>query len=345
VNWLPEALHPVVMRLARADHLAYELGVVALAWSRGPDDQGALRLRQVERTPGFYDVEVASIRPVPPVAAMLFSEAVHHLRSAVDNVVFHMLEMEYGQPLTPQQKRNVSMLVHDEKGSYIDRVKRLTSGKNALPVLGPDHSLGKRIASLQPFNDDVDVPAIPPSLTVLSGGSETATTHPLSLLRDYSNEDKHRTIRLAAGRSLVQRPDDWERSVGLGMRTVEVGTVLERVEKGVPIGVEISPAIHVQRPDDGLWVSPGYELDAIARHVSDIVIPTLVTGLALPDALPADVDLSDTGEELAERLAGGGRTRAHDRMRAASMKAYFEAAEQRVKWPPITSELGNVEGE
>lgn len=333
------------MRLARADRLAYELGEVALAWSRGPDDQGAMSLRQVERTPGFYDVEVASIRPVPPVAAMLFSEAVHHLRSAVDNVVFHMVEREHAQPLAPQQKRNVSMLVYDEEELYRDRVKRLTSGRIALLALGPDQTLGMRIASLQPFNDDAQVSAIPPSLALLMGGSEAATSHPLSLLRDYSNEDKHRSIRLAAGRSLVQLPDDWERSVGLGMRTVEVGTVMERVEKGVPTGVEVSPAIHVQRPGDGPWVSPGYELDAISRHVSDIVIPTLVKGMALPDTLAADVDLSDTGKGLAERLAGGGRTRAHDRMRASSMRAYYEAMEQDVKWPPTTSELENVKGE
>jgi hypothetical protein len=182
VNWFPEALHPVALRLARADRLAYELGEVALAWSRGPDDQGALRLRQVERTRGFYDVEVVSIRPVPPVAAMLFSEAVHHLRSAVDNVVFYMVEQDHGQPLTPQQERNVSMLVHDDEGSYNDRVKRLTSGKYALPVLGPGHALGMRIASLQPFNGDAEVSAIPPFLTLLLSGAEAATAHPLSLL-------------------------------------------------------------------------------------------------------------------------------------------------------------------
>lgn len=200
------------MRLARADQLAYELGEVALAWSRGPDDHGALQLRQVERTPGIYDVEVASIRPIPPLAAMFFSEAVHHLRSAVDNVVFHLVEDAQGYPMTPQQERNVSMLIHDEEGAYEKRVKRLTSGKNAIPVLARDHILGGRIASLQPFADSAEVSALPPSLTLTRSGADAAKAHPLSLLRDYSNEDKHRTIRLAAGRSLVQRLDDWERS-------------------------------------------------------------------------------------------------------------------------------------
>jgi hypothetical protein len=107
------------------------------------------------------------------------------------------------------------------------------------------------------------------------------------------------------------------------------------VQKGVLTGVEVSPALHVQRPDDGVWVSPGPELDALARHVSDIVIPTLVTGMALPDALPAEVDLSDTGETLVERLITGGSTRAHDRARVLSLNAYFEAMDGDVKFAPI----------
>ncbi len=77
----------------------------------------------------------------------------------------------------------------------------------------------------------------------------------------------------------------------------------------------------------------------IARHVSDVVIPTLVKGMALPDSLPAEVDLGDSGENSAERLARGGKIRAHDRMRATSMRAHFEAMEQEVQWPPLTSDL------
>ena len=338
VDWLPEELHPVAMRLARADQLAFELAEVALAWSRGPDDAGALSLRQVERKPGYLDVEIATIRPVPPIASMLFSEAVHHLRAAIDNVVFYMVAQDRKEPLTREQARAVSMLIYEQPEKFEGKVKSLIR-RQGLPEFDPAATLGKRIASLQPFNDEAMVPAIPPALAFMMGSPEPAVAHPLVLLRDYSNEDKHRTIRLAAGRSLVQRPDDWERSVGLGMRHVEVGTVIEQVQKGVFTGVEVSPALHVQRPDDGVWVSPGPELDALARHVSDIVIPTLVTGMALPDALPAEVDLRDTGESLVNRLVSGGSTRAHDRARELSLKAYFEAMEQDVKFPPITSEF------
>ncbi|MFI7517579.1 hypothetical protein ACIBVK_29200 [Micromonospora echinofusca] len=42
----------------------------------------------MERTPGYLDVEVAQIRPVPSIAAIFFSEAIYRLRSAIDNALF-----------------------------------------------------------------------------------------------------------------------------------------------------------------------------------------------------------------------------------------------------------------
>lgn len=236
--------------------------LLALSWSRGDNDEGAITLRQVERTPGTYDVEVETFRPVPPLAAMLFSEAVHHLRSAVDNVVFYAVEEEHGQPLTLQQERSVSMLVYDDPVAYERKWKGLV--RQGLAMFDPTATIGTRIESLQPFNDSTSLGSLSPMLSMVMG-VEAAQAHPLALLRDYSNEDKHRTIRLAAGRTLVQRHDDWQRSVGQGMRHIEVGTVLEQVPIGVPTPVEISPGLHVDRPD-GTPVPPSPELDGMARH-------------------------------------------------------------------------------
>lgn len=343
VDWLPEALHPVAMRLARADQLAFELAEIALAWSRGPDGEGPLALRQVERTPGYLDVEVAAISLVPPIAAMLFSEAVHHLRSAIDNVVFYMVEKDRGEPLTDSQARAVSMLIYEDPEAFERKVGRLV--KQGLTEFATTATLGKRIASLQPFADEASVSAIPPALSMLMGGPGPASEHPLVLLRDYSNEDKHHTIRLAAGRSLVQRLDDLPRTRQLGMRGVEVGTVLEVVKKGVPTLVDTSPALHVQRPEGGVWVGPGYEFDCLSRHIADIVMPTLVTGIALRDGLPAQVDLSDTGAPLAERLRQGGTVRAHHRAREVSGRAFMEAIQRDPKFPPIVPLTDSENGE
>lgn len=334
MGWLPEDLHPAAMRLARADELAYRLAEVSLAWSRGPGDEGALTIQQVERMPGFYDVEVTSIRPVPPVAAMLFSEAIHHLRSAVDNVVFYLAATEHGQPLTASQERAVSMLVYEDETKYKTKLKQLA--KHGLTLFGPGEQLGKRIAALQPFNDRASVPSLSPLLAVAMG-IEASKGHPLSLLRDYSNMDKHRAIRLAAGKLLVQRHDDWKRSVNQGMREVEVGTVLEVVERGVLTPVELSAALHVQRPT-GDWVAFGPELDGVARHLSDIVIPTLVTGMALPGGLPVDIDLGDTGETVRERAHRAGTERAHGRVQDVMRQALIDADQRGWNWTPTVGD-------
>lgn len=333
-HWLPEELHSVAMRLARADALAFELSQVALSWSRGSQDEGAVTLRQVERTLGTYDVEVASIRPVPPLAATLFSEAVHHLRSAADNVVFYVTEQEHEQPLTPQQERAISMLVYDDPTPYERKWKGLV--RQGLGMFEPTAALGKRIEALQPFNDSTSLGSLSPILAYVMG-VDAAQAQPLALLRDYSNEDKHRALRAAAGHTLVQRYDDWQRSVRQGMRQMEVGTVLERVTKGVPTAVEISPALLVHRPD-GTPVAPGPELDGMARHVTDIVIPTLLRGIALPDGIPAHIDLNDNGETFAERLAKGGTTRAHVRARPIMEAALVEAEARDWHFPAIDDE-------
>lgn len=337
MNWLPGELHPVAMRLARADAAAEELSHLALAWSRGPGDAGAITLRQVERTPGTYDVEIASIRPVPPLAAMLFSETVHHLRSAVDNAVFYVAEKEHGQPFTREQARIVSMLVHDQPEKFDSAVKRVITGKNAIPAFGPDTTLGKRMASLQPFNDNAVLPSMNPLLARMMG-VEVVSAHPLALLRDYSNQDKHRAICVGAAGAMVQVLNDgWRESIGKGMRHVAVGMALEQVTKGVFTGMEISAALQVQRPDD-MWVAYGPEIDGMARHVADIVIPTLVTGMALPDAIPAHIDLNDNGETLAERLQNGGKVRAHERVQGVMMAALAQANEQDWKFAPVSDE-------
>ena len=329
LSWLPEPLHQVAIRLARADQLAYDLALVLLSWSRGTDDVGALEIRQVERVRCYYDVEVAKVRPTPPVADMLFSEAIGHLRAALDNVVFYLAEHEHGQTLTAKQAKSVSMPISDAQVSY-DKTLKNPIGKG-LACFEPTATLGKRLQTLQPFADPTTVPSMNPALARIMGVT-VVETNPLVLLREYSNHDKHRAIRVAVGQTLVQRDDDWRRSVTGGMRPFEVGTVLETVKKGVLTGMEFSPALLVQRPDEH-WVEIVPELDGIARYVSDIAIPTLVTGMALPGGLPVDIDLADTGKTIAERAAAAGSIRAHERAREVMTQALLDASQQLPKWP------------
>lgn len=340
LSWLPEPLHQVALRLARADQLAYDLALVLLSWSRGADGSGALELRQIERTKGYYDVEVASVRPTPPVADMLFSEVVGHLRAALDNVVFYLAEREHAQLLTARQAKAISMPICDTQRSF-DRAIANPIG-NKVSCFAATATLGGRIQALQPFVDPTTVPSMSAFLAQAMG-VRIVEEHPLVLLREYSNHDKHRGMRVAIGQTLVQRDDDWQRSVSGGMRPFQVGTVLETVNKGVFTGVEFSPALLVERPD-GTWVAIGPELDGIARYISDIAIPTLVTGMALPGGLPVNIDLTDTGRTINERAAAAGNIRTHERVRDVMNQALIEAQQQPLRWPE-TIDLPDEPGE
>lgn len=332
--WLPHALYPVVLRLARADWAAEELARVALAWSRGPDDAGAITVRQVERTAGVYDVEVASIRPVPPIASMLFSEAIHHLRSAVDNVAFYAAELASGGELTPEQARAISMPIYDNASKFEGAMRRLTRGAGAIDAVADGTELRQRIESLQPFSDGAAVPSMKPVLAQIMT-ADVVNAHPLSLLRDYSNEDKHRAIRVGAATGLIQVLNSaWRESVRKGMRHVEAGDVVTRVPVGTPTALEVSAALQVQRPD-GTWVAYGPELDGIAAHVCDVVIPTLIKGIALPGSIPVGIDLRDTGQSPAERIGEGTRVRAHARAQELVRVALREAEAAAIKFAPI----------
>lgn len=268
---------------------------------------------------------------------MLFSEAIHHIRAALDNVIFALVEEENGGTLEESLERQVAMPIYEDAGKFAKRMKELA--KRGVPGHAESSVLRARIESLQPFRDTTTISALPPGLTRMTGGLEADKQHPLQLLTGYSNEDKHRSLRLAAGRSLVQRFDDLPRTQGLGMRSVEVGTVLEVVPKFEHTAVEISPALHVRRPSNGVWVGPGFELDSLWQHVAYVAIPTLVTGLALPDGLPAEVDLGDNGASVLDRLRSGTSARAHERGRSATLAAILEASPQDWRIPPLT-ELG-----
>lgn len=330
VSWLPEPLLPAALRLGRADALAGELGDVCLSWSRGEDGEGPLDVVQVERDPGFVTLEIRAIRAVPPVAGMLFSEVINHLRSVIDNVVYRLAEQAHGQPFTPTEASQVAFPISRDEASYRKKMKRL---EKTFPQLVPGHLLGDRIQALQPFNDLRTVPAIPGGLGGMLVGDGSPDTHPLFLLQRYSNDDKHRAIRLASGRSITRRVGETLQPAEL--KHLQVGDVVDRLPVGTQIEVVTMPALCVQRPDGGPWVSPGYELDQLFGYVADVVVPRLVTGLELPDGFPAQIDLSDSNMADVERLEGASGPRAHHRMRRAAAREYAAAMAQPAKLPEI----------
>ncbi|QZA09633.1 hypothetical protein K3U94_10650 [Mycolicibacter heraklionensis] len=306
LDWLPAELSPVALRLARADELQYELEKLCLEWS-----SRALGFAQVWNDEGLLDLTVSAIRPVPPAITTLFGEAVNHLRAAIDNVVFHLVEKARGSTLPPAQARKVEMPIRQSADSFAEWSKKIAKH---VPELGPGTTLNQRIESAQPFADRTVIMSIPIGLAKMMGGTSHDGVHPLLLLQGYSNEDKHRMIRPVACRSIATRDDLPFIAQDLGWKEINEGDVVASdVEEGTLVGVTARTAVHIQRPERAEWVVPGAELSQIHDFIADILIPTLVAGAPNTETLPRQVDLSDSGETAEQRIRAGKSESAHRR--------------------------------
>lgn len=324
VSWLPPELQGVVMRLGRADELTLELARLAMEWSyNGGNGTTVVKQMWSATSPGMVDAVVVSIKSVPPSAALRFSEAINHLRAALDNVVFHLVTDERGQELPDDEARKVAFPIHTQQSKFEQWAQRIV---RKVPELGDSTSvIYQRIESLQPYASSADVPSLPRMLAELSGVS-IEKVHALLLLQGYSNEDKHRAIRLAEPRSSIQRSDVSFYAADRSMRPIEPGDILASTKDGEPIILESNSGLHVERPDTGTWVSPTGELARLHQYVAHVAIPTLITGseTAAP-SMPFSVDLSDNGQTLADRISGGGYVDAHERGKIEAQRFFNEA--------------------
>jgi len=205
LDWLPAELMGVAARLGRADDLQYQLGRMALDWSR--KNGGPLDVEEVERPDGKIAVEVVAIRPIPPRAAMLFSETIHHLRAAIDNTVFYLVTAARGADLPADQARKVATPIYQSATQLANWVQRTAQGRDAIPEFDSTPDLYQRIESLQPYASSATVASLSDRLALYQG-VQPEKVHPLLLLQGYSNEDKHRAIRMASVGSVIQRSDE-----------------------------------------------------------------------------------------------------------------------------------------
>jgi hypothetical protein len=321
-SWLPEGLEQVALRLARADACAFRIGDLASRWSLA----GPLGFEQV-RQGDQVQMVVKSVRPVPVEASLLFSEAVNHLRAAVDNVVWHIVEQEHGD-LNGTVATLVSMPIARSPEDFDRWTARRVKGKMAVFALTAP--LGRRLRALQPFADSRSaVPSMGRTLAALTG-QEVESAHPLLLLQGYSNADKHRSIRLAAARTFSSTDTTPLLMQDLRHREVRAGDAVGPPTLwGHASLVETNTAMMVQRPEPfSAWVNPVKELNAMRQHVSWTVVPRLLTGLEMPNALPPSVDMGDNGRTDRERLADGGWNDAEARL-APLVQARLTEAEGR----------------
>lgn len=328
-GWLPDDLDPVALRLARADECAFKIGDLASKWS----SEGPLGFEQIRRG-NTVQMVLKSLRPVPAEASLLFSEAVNHLRAAIDNVVWYLVEKEHGQ-LEGVVATLVNMPILESQEKLDNWTKRRAKEKIAVFDAGTD--LSKRLRALQPF---VDVQSSVPSMgevLALMMCQEIERAHPLRLLQAYSNADKHRSIRIAAARTFSSIASSPLRGQDLGHRDLRVGDPMGPPAKWGELAiVETSTAVMVQRPDPFIaWVNPVKEINAIRRHLAQVVVPMLLTGLEVPNAFPPSIDFGDTGQTDRERIAAGVWDDADTRLQE-KMRARFHEAEARgVQFAPV----------
>lgn len=319
LDWLPDELHLVALRVARADELCVQATEGTWRWSH----QGPVDLVERQDEHGEHLV-VHSVAPVPPRIGLAFSEAVNHLRAALDNVVFHLAGRELEEGLTNDQERVVALPITKNRRALKDWRTRMR--KADLPHLakGP---VGDRIAELQPFRDAGRVvesasPALGPML-----GMTVHREHPLRLLQEYSNADKHRAPHAVGHAGFKTVGWEVEEPEGTGPLGLAPGDVIASLPPGKSGGpVEIWPYVVITRPGaTPVAVALGHELEAMVRYVADVAIPVLLTGQARADGVPTSVDLDTPETPLAQRLADGNRPTVRQRLSSIMAQGLVEA--------------------
>ncbi|MFC7401940.1 hypothetical protein [Citricoccus sp. GCM10030269] len=330
-SWLPEELESVASRLARADECAFNIGDVASKWSA----DGPLGFEQVRRG-GQVQTFLKSVKPVPPVVTLLFSEAVNHLRAAIDNVIWYLVEREHGQ-LSGFKATLVNMPIHESLEAFDKWTKRRV--KEGITVFGPGTPLGRRLRILQPYVDTKsDVPSMSEALAAMMG-HKVEYAQPLRLLQAYSNEDKHRAIRVAAARTFSSTDASPLAEQSLYHQELKVGDPMGPPAPWGQVSIlETNTALMIQRPDPfAAWVNPVNDLNAMRRHVSQVVVPVLLTGLQMTDGLPPQIDLGDNGLSNRERLAAASWDGADTRLMSLVRERYHEAIGRGVQFTPVAN--------
>ena len=327
LKWLPDELEAVALRLARADECAFKIGDLISQWSLDEP----MDLEQV-RCGDTVQLVVKAVRPVPPEASLLFSEAVNHLRAAIDNVVWHLVEQEHGD-VSGAAASLVNMPIHETQ----EGLDKWTHRRAKITAFGSETELGRRLRALQPFVDvESSVSSMGGFLAALTR-QEIESAHPLRLLQGYSNADKHRSIRLAAARSFSSTDATPLSEQDLAHQEIKVGDAMgPRTPWGQVSFLDTNPAVMVQRPEPySAWVNPVKDLNGMRRHVSQVVVPILLTGLEMPGGLPPVIEMGDNGLSTGERLAAGEWDDAESRLVGILQGRYQEALKREPRFAPV----------
>ena len=161
---LPERLAGVAAKIDRANELLDEIRAEAEAFLAGP----SYELRGVyDATTHTWEQRVHIVREPPLRLGVIVGDYVHNVRSALDQLVWQLVLLNGGKPTRRNQ-----MPIEDTPAKSAESAKRMLRGV----------SVGHR-ASLeraQPYHAAGDL-----------------IEHPLRVLRELSNLDKHRVVHPA----------------------------------------------------------------------------------------------------------------------------------------------------
>lgn len=288
LSWLPDRHIAVASTLSHADDLIDHVCKLAYVYGVGDETSGPI---EIEELPGA-GVTLSTIRSVkllPRALALYAADALTTLRAAVEHTLYAEAEHHLGRVFTGTEERLVEMPAHTTAEKFDGWVEGRRKRKAPASLLDARHVLG-RVRALQPYR------------------SPTPQEHPLALLASHTNLAKHRMAALAAGRVAFTIPDYEVAGVKFlpsKEGPAEAGDVLAEVPFGVTVPVSIFSHIAIHRPGTDQWPILLQELGDIATWVRTVAIPTLITGSADVDPLPASIDTSATPSEERATIAAG----------------------------------------
>lgn len=256
----------------------------------------------------------------------------------LDNTVWHLVTTEMGA-LGEQAARRVAMPIFEDSEKFAAWAAQTRS---CVLVLGdPSSAIHQRVAALQPFaGAQAHIGSVTPLLAMLMG-VEVERAHPLLLLQGYSNLDKHRSIAMMVGRTLVTTGGTPLTEQDRTFRPLEVGTVLTPdATWGSPVSLDSNAAVMVERPSPyTAAVSPITELQLLRDWVGHEALPKLLTESGVvATSLPVSIPLGDTGQTLRERATASDHIGADARIAARGTELLNRSYARPVKSMEVVDE-------
>ena len=252
-------------KLDRADEHFQSLEREIQGFIQANTDAARAKLQNIDGQM-FYVMEAHEIQPVPVRVGLVLGDAIHNLRAALDHTIWQLVLLHGEQPDTGNQ---FPIFTYPPTKS-LDKWERNVRG-----ITGPDLAL---IEYVQPHRRD------------------DPSTHPLTVLSDLSNTDKHRLI-LATVLSIELDPDRMpefephdleilgEMKLTYGTR-LEQGTEIFRVPVHVT-GDEPHMKVHGSLPV-GVAFGKG-EYEGPGLNVMRVYVRQLIKAFEDPDAIQANI--------------------------------------------------------